>query len=51
MNLLLLTYDDKSYYVYIKDFNRFVSQNKKFLKNGFVEVVCNVLVMKCVDKT
>ena len=29
MNLLLLTDDDKSHYVYIKDFNRCVSQNKK----------------------
>ena len=30
MDLLLLIDDDKSYYVYIKDFDRFfVSQNKK----------------------
>ena len=35
MDLLLLTYDDKSHYVYIKDFNRFMlhktkNKNKKY---------------------
>ena len=29
MDLLLLTDDDKSHYVYIKDFDSYVSQNKK----------------------
>ena len=29
MDLLVLIDDDKSHYVYIKDFDRFVSQNKK----------------------
>ena len=29
MDLLLLIDNDKSHYVYIKDFDRFVSQNKK----------------------
>ena len=28
-DFLLLIDDDKSHYVYIKDFNRFVSQNEK----------------------
>ena len=37
MDLLLLIGDDKSHYVYIKDFNRF---------NGFVEAAYNVLVVK-----
>ena len=47
MDLLLLTYDDKSHYVYIKDFNRFMlhkTKNKK--KNTFAEAVCYALVVK-----
>ena len=47
MNLLLLIDDDKSHYVYIKDFNRFMfhkTKNKK--KNGLVEVIYSVLVVK-----
>ena len=47
MDLLLLTDDDKSHYVCIKDFNRSMfhkRKNKK--KNGSVRVVYNVLVMK-----
>ena len=48
MNLLLLIDDDKSHYVYIKDFDKFMfhkTKNKK-TKNGFVEVVNSVLVGK-----
>ena len=47
MDLLLLTDNDKSHYVYIKYFNRFMfhkAKNKN--KNGFVEVVYSVLVAK-----
>ena len=43
MNLLLLIDDDKSHYVYIKDFDRFMFHKTK---NGFVEVVYSVLVAK-----
>ena len=43
MDLLLLIDDDKSHYVYIKDFDRFMFQKTK---NGFVEVVCSVLVVQ-----
>ena len=43
MDLLLLTDDDKSHYVYIKDFDRFMFHKTK---NGFVEVVYSVLVAK-----
>ena len=43
MDLLLLIDDDKSHYVYIKDFNRFMFHKTK---NGFVEVVYSVLVVK-----
>ena len=42
MDLLLLIDDDKSHYVYIKDFNRFMfhkTKNEKKKKNGFVKVV------------
>ena len=45
MDLLLLINDDKSHYVYIKDFNRFMfSKTRK--KNGSVNVVYGVLVVK-----
>ena len=45
MDLLLLINDDKSHYVYIKDFNRFMfSKTRK--KNGSVNVVYSVLVVK-----
>ena len=30
MDLLLLTDENKSHYVYIKDFDRFMSRNKKY---------------------
>ena len=43
MDLLLLTDDDKSHYVYIKDFNRFMFHKTK---NCFVKVVYSVLVVK-----
>ena len=47
MDLLLLTNDDKSHYVYIKDFNRFMfHKTKNKIKNGFVKVVYSVLVKK-----
>ena len=42
MNLLLLINDDKSHYVYILCF---IKQKIK-IKNGFVEVVYNALVVK-----
>ena len=43
MDLLLLIDNDKSHYVYIKDFNRFMFHKTK---NGFVEAVYSVLVVK-----
>ena len=43
MYLLLLIIDDKSHYVYIKDFDRFMFHKKK---NRFVEVVYSVLAAK-----
>ena len=43
MDLLLLIDNDKSHYVYIKDFNRFMFHRTK---NSFVKVVCSVLVTK-----
>ena len=47
MDLLLLFEDDKSHYVYIKDFNTFMFHKTKIkIKNGFVKVVYNVLVVK-----
>ena len=46
-DLLLLIDDDKSCYVYIKDFNRFMFHKTKIkTKNGFVKVVYSVLVAK-----
>ena len=47
IDLLLLIDNDKSH-VYIKDFDRFVLQNKygKQRKNGLVKVVYSVLVVK-----
>ena len=44
MDLLLLIDDDKSHYVYIKDFGRLFHKTKK--KNGFVRVVYSILVVK-----
>ena len=46
-DLLLLIDDDKSCYVYIKDFNRFMFHKTKIkAKNGFVKVVYSALVAK-----
>ena len=46
-DLLLLIDDDKSRYVYIKDFNTFIfHKTKNEIKNGFVKVVYNALVVK-----
>ena len=47
MDLLLLIDDDKSHYAYIKDIDRFMfHKTKNKTKNGFVEVVYSVLVVK-----
>ena len=53
IDLLHVTDGDKSHYVYIKDFNRFMFYKKKkiTIKNTSVRVVYGVLVVKCVDKT
>ena len=45
MDLLLLIDDNKSHYVYIKDFDRFTFRKIK-IKNGFVNIVYSVLVKK-----
>ena len=47
IDLLFLNDDDKSHYVNIKHFNRFIFTKQKIKsKNGFVEVVYSVLVVK-----
>ena len=47
MDLLLVTYENKLHYVYIKDFDRFIFHKTKAKpKNTFAKVVCNVLVVK-----
>ena len=47
MDLLLLIDDDKSHYVYIKDFDRFMfHKTKNKTKNTFAKVVYSVLVVK-----
>ena len=47
IDLLLLIDNNKSHYVYIKDFDRFMfHKTKNKNKNGFVEVVYSVLVVK-----
>ena len=43
IDLLLLIDDDKSHYVYIKDFDKFMFHKTK---KGFVEVVSSALVGK-----
>ena len=45
IDLLLLIDDDKSHYVFIKDFNTFMFHKIK-IKNGSVKVVYCVLVVK-----
>ena len=47
IDLMLLIDDDKSHYVYIKDFDRLCFTKQKIkIKNGFVEVAYNALVVK-----
>ena len=47
MDLLLLTDNDKSHHVYIKDFDRFIFHKQKIkTRNGSVKVVYSVLVAK-----
>ena len=46
IDLFLLIENNKSHYVYIKDFDRFMCHKKKLKKNGFVEIVYSVLVVK-----
>ena len=47
MDLLLITDENKSHCVYIKDFNRFMcNKTKKRIKNTFEDIVYNVLVVK-----
>ena len=47
MDLLLVTDGDKSHYVYIKHFERFIFNKAKIKnKNTFVRVACSVLVVK-----
>ena len=47
MNLLLLIDDDKSHFVYIKDFARFMfHKTRNKTKIGSVKVVYSVLVAK-----
>ena len=45
MQLLLVTNEDKSHYVYIKDFDRFMFQKTK-TKNTFARVAYSVLVVE-----
>ena len=47
MDLLLISDKNKSHYVYIKDFNRFMSKKTKNKnKKHFCKCFCNVLVVK-----
>ena len=46
IDLLFLINNNKSHYVYIKDFNTFMFHKTKKQKNGFAEVACNALVVK-----
>ena len=47
IDLLLLLDDDKSHYLYIKDFDKFMfHKTKNKNKKGFVRVVYSVLVVK-----
>ena len=51
MNLLLVAYEHKSYYQYIKDFNRFMFNKIKNKKNNyFAKVNYSVLVVKICRK-
>ena len=52
IDLLLLIDDDKSHFMYIKDFDRFMFHKTKIkTKNDFVEIVNSVLVEKACRKT
>ena len=44
-SLLTIANENKSHYVYIKDFNRFVCDKTKSEKNMFASIVYNVLVV------
>ena len=47
MDLLLITDDNKSHYVYIKDFNRFMCNKAKHKnKKHIADIVCSVLEVK-----
>ena len=48
MDVLLVTDENKSYYLYIKDFNRFMLHKIKntFAKNTFAKAVYSVSVVK-----
>ena len=47
MDLLLLIKDNELHSVYIEDFNRFMFHKMKIkIKNGFVKIVSNALVVK-----
>ena len=45
MNLLLITNENKSYYIHIKGFNRFMCSKAK-CKNTFESIIYNVSVVK-----
>ena len=46
INLLVITDENKSHYVYVKDVNRSVIRQKIRIKNTFADIVYNVLVVK-----
>ena len=47
MDFLLKTDENKSHYVYIKDFKRFMyNKTKPIIKNTFANIVYNILVVK-----
>ena len=47
MDLLLITDENKSYYVFIKDFNRFMcNKTKNEIKNTFADISYNASIVK-----
>ena len=47
MDLLLITFENKSHYVYIKDFDKFICNKTKIrIKNTFESIVYSRLVVK-----
>ena len=51
MDLLFITYENKSHYVYVKDFNRFMcnktkKKKKKKKKSTFADIGFNILAVK-----